>query len=156
MQKILIVATLVFLSGCAAGGQPAQQSTADTKWITPDQSILLAANAAPAGVPGTFSMLVQATGKQNRQVYLNSQPDYRDQRNLTIALTEGAAHELSKRLGADPLVALKGREILVTGSAIRTKIHLIANGRMTDKYYFQTHVNVYDADQVVVRPVPHS
>ncbi|AND69458.1 hypothetical protein ATSB10_20040 [Dyella thiooxydans] len=95
-------------------------------------------------------MRVQATGAQGNGTFLNSEPDYRDQRNLTVALSPRAADQLWKRLGADPLVALKGRNILVTGSAIRTKIYFFADGEMTDKYYYQTHVNVTDARQVVV------
>jgi hypothetical protein len=51
----------------------------------------------------------------------------------------------------EPLSALKGRNILVTGAAVRTKINFFAEGRMTDKYYYQTHVNVSQAAQIVIR-----
>jgi len=95
-------------------------------------------------------MRVQSTGTQGDRSFLNSEMDYRDQRNLTVALTRRAAEELWERIGADPMVALKGRNILVTGSAVRTKIYFFAQGVMTDKYYYQTHVNVSNANQVVV------
>lgn len=136
------------LSGCATTPQPAAQ--ARNAWITPPQAVLLAADAAPRGVHGTFSMRVQSTGTQGDQSFLNSEADYRDQRNLTVVLTRRATEELGERVGADPLVALKGRNILVTGAAIRTKIYFFVNGVMTDKYYYQTHVNVATANQVVV------
>lgn len=113
--------------------------------------MFLAANAAPASVDGTFSMTVQATGSQRNQTYLNSELDYRDQRNLTIAITPHAVQQLADRLGEHPRVALKGKDILVQGAAARTKTYFFANGRMTDKYYYQTHVNVNDADQITVR-----
>lgn len=151
MRKLLppLVLGLAVLSGCAATTKPAP-GPASSAWITPVQAILLAADAAPDGVHGTFAMRVQSTGTQGNRTFLNSEPDYRDQRNLTVVLSPRAADQLWKRLGADPLVALKGRNILVTGSAIRTKIYFFADGEMTDKYYYQTHVNVTDARQLVV------
>ena len=96
-------------------------------------------------------MTVQATGTQDGQVYLNSELDYRDQRNLTVALSPIAAMHLHARLGADLLIALKGRDIVVTGAARRVQIFFFADGRRSDKYYYQTHVNVTSAEQVVVR-----
>ncbi|WP_157798530.1 hypothetical protein [Dyella ginsengisoli] len=95
-------------------------------------------------------MRVQSTGVQGNSTFLNSELDYRDQRNLTVALGPRTLDQLWKRLGADPLVALKGRNILVTGSAIRTKIYFFVDGEMTDKYYYQTHVNITDASELVV------
>ena len=50
-------------------------------------------------------------------MYLNSETDYRDQRNLTIAITPAAAGALAARLGAPPAVALEGRRIVVVGVA---------------------------------------
>lgn len=151
MKKLLFPLALgiVSLWGCVKGPQSAAPQ-ASGAWITPPQAVLLAANAAPRGVQATFAMKVQATGTQDGRSFLNSELDYRDQRNLTVVLNSRAAQQLRERLGADPLVALKGRNILVTGLAIRTKIHFIANGTPTGKYYYQTHVNVTDASQLVV------
>ena len=119
--------------------------------LQPRQAILLAAEAAPASIPGIFVLSVKATGTQNNYVYLNSEADYRDQRCLSIALTPEAAQQLTTRLGESPLIALKGRTILVQGAAIRTRINFFSNGLATDKYYYQTHVNVTNADQITVR-----
>ncbi len=83
-------------------------------------------------------------------MFLNSEVDYRDQRNLTVAVAPTAVAALQARLGGDPRVALKGRDIVVTGSAMRIRIVFSANGQPTDKYYYQTHVRVSDADQIVV------
>jgi hypothetical protein len=126
-------------------------ATGAGEWLTPEQAVFAAASAAPEAVPGTFSLHVRATGAQGSHVYLNSEQDYRDQRNLTIALTTRAASQLALRLGSDPLEALMGKDILVKGSAVRTKIYLVVNGQATDKYYYQTHVNVADAGQIAVR-----
>ncbi|MBU6248930.1 MAG: hypothetical protein KGN77_14355 [Xanthomonadaceae bacterium] len=150
MKLLLSLALgLVALSGCStpprrAGGQAPQA------WITPVQAVILAADAAPRGVRATFAMRVRSTGAQGDRIFLNSQPDYRDQRDLTIVIGPRVAEQLQERLGADPRVALKGRDIRVTGWAVRTKIYFFANGEMTDKYYYQTHVNLIDAGQLIL------
>jgi len=151
VKKLLpFIALVVALgSGCATAPQSAMTSSTKA-WITPSQAILLAANAAPRGVRGTFAMRVQATGTQNGRSFLNSELDYRDQRNLTVALSQRAVQGLRERLGADPLVALQGKNILVTGSAFWTKLFLIAGGDPPAKYYYLTHVNVTDASKLVV------
>lgn len=149
-QFLLVFLGLTLLAGCASTRPVPHHARSEGPWITPEQAVFLAAHAAPAGVEGTFAMKVQATGTQSRQTYLNSELDYRDQRNLTIAITPRAARQLALRLGEDPLVGLKGKDILVRGAAVRTQIHFFANGRMTEKYYYQTHVNVTNADQITV------
>jgi hypothetical protein len=152
MKAILsLVVTLGFLGGCATVPPGTSPTMAGGTWITPEQAVLSAARAAPAGVPGTFAMRVQATGVEDGRFYLNSERDYRDQRNLTIALSAQAARQLAERLGSDPMETLKGKDVLVIGSAFRTTIYFFANGRPTDKYYYQTHVNVTDAAQITIR-----
>lgn len=153
MKKATFLLALfaALLGACTSTFPPSQIGSTQSPWITPYQAVFQAASAAPADVDGTFAMKVQATGTQGNQTYLNSELDYRDQRNLTIAITPRAAQQLADRLGQHPSVALKGKDILVRGSAARTKIYFFANGRMTDKYYYQTHVNVSDADEITVR-----
>ena len=120
--------------------------------ITPTQAIVLAADAAPLGVKGTFVMEVRAVGRQDGDIYLDSERDYRDQRNLTIAIPPDAALELRQRFGEDADVALMGKRIRVSGQAVRVKVGFFANGMLTDKYYYQTHVNVFEARQIEVVP----
>lgn len=147
-SMIIVSAALV---GCSTT-QPASPNLApSSEWITPEEAVIAAARAAPRGVPGTFAMRVLGTGTDGDRFFLNSEEDYRDQRNLTVAMSGQAAGQLAERLGTDPLVGLMNREILVRGSAVRTRIYFFANGHMTDKYYYQTHVNVDDASQVTVR-----
>ncbi|NBB93733.1 MAG: hypothetical protein GVY32_11255 [Gammaproteobacteria bacterium] len=153
MNKQFLVATFVaaVLAGCAGTQPQPGADPGDPSWITPQQAVMSAAEAAPAGVDGTFAMTVQATGTQNGRIYLNSERDYRDQRNLTVALSPRAAAQLAQRLREPPSAGLRGEDILVRGTARRTTIYFYANGRMTDKYYYQTHVDVTDADQVTIR-----
>lgn len=150
-NRLLVSLTFALLAGCASTPTAPRAADSEMSWISPRQAVFMAADAAPDGVDGTFALHVQATGTQGGRTYLNSELDYRDQRNLTVAITPEAARQLTQRLGEHPRVALKGKDILVRGAAVRTRIAFFANGRVTDKYYFQTHVNVTDADQITLR-----
>ncbi|MCX7557771.1 hypothetical protein OS187_13305 [Xanthomonadaceae bacterium JHOS43] len=141
---------LALLTGCVTTQPQAQPPAARTDWVTPEQAVFAAANAAPQGVPGTFFMRVRATGSQGGRFFLNSEQDYRDQRNLTVAMSATVVQQLAQRLGAEPLAALKDKDILLQGTAVRTKIYFLVNGRATEKYYYQTHVNVTDAAQITL------
>ena len=118
--------------------------------IAPEQAIQMAASAAPALVPGVFDMRVQATGTQNGYVYLNSELDYRDQRNLTISMTPDAVKRFISDTGTSPLEAFKGKHIVVRGAASRVKIVFSVDQRQTDKYYYQTQVAVLGGDQISI------
>jgi hypothetical protein len=105
-------------------------------------------------VPGAFALHVQAAGRANGNVYLNSELDYRDQRNLSIALQPLAIADLEKRFGQPPDQFFIGKDIVVGGAARRVKIFFVADGSPTDKYYYQTHVVVYDANQIRIANTP--
>lgn len=139
---------LAALGGCATTPRDVAALPDGGAYTTPEQAVMLAADAAPDGVPGTFAMVVRATGAQPGRYYLNSQPDYRDQRNLTVVLSPRAHAQLATRLGGDPLTALEGQAIVVRGEAMRVRINFLENGRATGAYYYQTHVRVTDAAQV--------
>ncbi|WP_312915026.1 hypothetical protein [Stenotrophomonas sp.] len=116
-------------------------------------AVQLAAAAGPLrGVDGVFALTVRASGNADGRLYLNSQSDYRDPRNLSISIGPGAVQELVAQYGADPGTALKGRAILVRGTARMVRIGFVADGgRVSDKYYYQTHVRVDDARQLQLR-----
>jgi hypothetical protein len=116
--------------------------------IAPAEAIRLAAAAAPDGIKGIFELTVQAVGRADGNIYLNSGSDYRDQRCLTIAVLPVAADDFRSRFGNEADATLKGRVIRVRGEARRVKISFTVNGQVTDKYYYQTHVNVSDAWQI--------
>ncbi len=106
------------------------------------------AAATDAGVTGIFSITVRATDIEGYRVWLNSEADYRDPRCLSIAVAPTARRDLASRLGGDPSVVLKGRAILVHGTANKRRIDFISGGVPTGHYYFQTHVDVADASQI--------
>ena len=118
-------------------------------WIDPGQAVLRAADAPHTGVTGVFAMTVKATGVI-RSVYLNSERDYRDPRNLSIEVVPAVAAELEARLGAPAQAVLRGKRILVSGTARRVRIDFTIDGQPSGKYYYQTHVRVTDASQIKV------
>ena len=121
--------------------------------LTPEQAIFQAADAAPAPVPGTFLMTVKAVGRMNGTVYLDSELDYRDQRNLAIAICPDAIAPLVAKFGGDLDKVMLGKNVAVAGAAIRFKVSLFSNdGMPLDTYYYQTHVDVCSADQITLQP----
>jgi len=97
-------------------------------------------------------MLVQATGSRDGFTYLNSELDYRDPRCLTIAIPKAVALKLQAQLGEDPLQALKGKHVVVNGTAKRVTVLFLKDGKPTGKYYYQTHVTVTNPKQITVVP----
>lgn len=148
MRKGMGVAMLcVVLAGCAL--LPRQQGA----WIDPAMAVQLAAAAGPGrGVDGVFALNVRAVGEEGGRLFLGSQPDYRDPRNLSVAVDPQARLALAARLQADPQAVLKGRPILVRGTARMVRIDFTdAQGQPSGKYYYQTHVRVSDAAQIQLR-----
>lgn len=120
--------------------------------IAAPQAVQMAAQNAPRGVRGIFKLHVNATGEQNGNLYLNSETDYRDQRNLAVEIPREAVSRLKGELGDDPLASLKDKDLLVAGVAERVTIFFFdSDGRQSDKYYYQTHVRVTDPSQIVIR-----
>ncbi len=144
-RPLLIAVAAAAISSCAT-----IDGVGRSNLISPSEAIQSAAAAAPRSVQGQFALRVTGVGRQDGNIYLNSETDYRDQRNLTIAILPSAIEPLAQRYGSDADVFLIGKRIVVTGAARRTQIDFTDNGRPTGKYYYQTHVRVGDADQISV------
>jgi hypothetical protein len=97
-------------------------------------------------------MTVRNVGKTPQGIFLDSETDYRDQRNLVIAMSPRLAAELARQYGSSKRHLLEGKRITVTGVARRVRIDLIANGQPTGKFYYQTHVRVQHAFQIGLLP----
>jgi hypothetical protein len=149
MRKFGLVTCVAALSltACVTAAPPAANTSGT---MSPRDAIVAAADAAPRGVSGIFELAVQATDRDRGRVFLNSETDYRDQRNLTVVISPAAAKALEQHYGRPPEHFFKGRAIRVNGSAMRVRIDFIADGRPTGKYYYQTHVQVTDAAQIRV------
>lgn len=118
--------------------------------MTARDAVFKAADAAPAGITGRFRMTIQAAGHQDGHVYLNTELDYRDQRNLSVDLCPMALDSMKAKFGDDLEHEFLGKEIEVRGMAHRVKITFLADGQPTDKYYYQTHLFVCSANQVAL------
>jgi hypothetical protein len=123
--------------------------------LTPAQAVINAAETT-AGVSGVFEMVVRSTGREGGYLFLNSELDYRDPRNLTIDVSPSVELALESRLGAPVESAVSKRAIAVRGTAKKTRVNFVSDGRPTGKYYFQTHLRVESARDLTVegeRPI---
>ena len=148
MRKTILAAgagILLGWAGCAS-------SPTVSDYLTPEQAVLQAAEAAPAGVPGTFVLVVAGASAADGDDYLDSQKDYRDQRNLAVDVTPHAAAQLKQQYGKEPLAFFVGKRIAVAGTAYRAKIIIRDNGKPTGLYYYQTHLRVVEAAQIRLLP----
>jgi hypothetical protein len=102
------------------------------------------------GVTGTFRLTVRAAGHQDGNLYLNSERDYRDPRNISIDIPDALAAEMFARFGTPVETRLAGRTLPVTGTARKTRIGFNLGGCPTGKYYHQTHIQVRSAAQIGV------
>ncbi|MDR3526860.1 MAG: hypothetical protein P4L57_06235 [Rhizomicrobium sp.] len=144
IRQFMGVGSLVLVALCVTINARAESS------ITPSQAIEKAAAVAPQGITGTFDVVVRATGDQGGDVFLNSQNDYRDPRNVSVVISPFVGAALMKRFGQSPQSYFVGKHILVTGEAKRVTIWFYSNGVRTNKYYYQTHIILADAGQLQI------
>lgn len=144
--KYLILTIVLALSGCSS--TPNQTYSADIASIM--KLIAETEDKAPKGVEGTFKFHIKASGQQNGFIYLNTEDDYRDRRSITVAIHPKLIKSFEKKYGESPLTFFLGKTIEATGEIKQQKIHFVAQGRLTEKYYFQTHFRVKYLAQIKV------
>ncbi len=103
---------------------------------------------APKGLKGEFVLTIKNSGRQNSRIYLNTQEDYRDRRNITVTLNPSFQKQFKDQFNMDIRNYYEDQTILVKGVAKRVKIWVTASGRKPTKYYFQTHIEVNDLSQI--------
>ncbi len=141
MRVLAMIAMVILISACTTA------PTTSKGWIEPIDAIR-AANEDPAyGIRGEFIITVKALDSYPERSFLNSERDYRDQRNLTVRMPTSMVPKLEKRLGVK-FQELKNRRLLVLGVAKRVRIDFIDDGRPTGKYYYQTQVQVDSPTQI--------
>jgi len=145
-MKYLILFSILILSGCSSTPNIASKSK-PTDII---QLIEKAKRRFPEGVRGTFQIPIKASGSKRGVVYLNSDLDYRDPKNITVALHPSTIESFSKSYGSSPESYFIDKTIEVTGKVERIKIYFYTNGKRTKKYYFQTHIRVNSLNQIKV------
>ena len=140
----LIIVPIILLSSCSNFSKNTKQ------YISPSQAIEYSAASAPDSYAGVFEMTVKAGNLRERMVFLNSELDYRDQRNLTVVLRPMVVTELTEKYGKDPLSEMLNKNIIVKGEAKRMKIWMFYKTKKLNKYYYQTHVFVNSIDQISI------
>ncbi|MEM1081324.1 MAG: hypothetical protein AAGH65_07060 [Pseudomonadota bacterium] len=141
-MKFSMAVVLLFLFGCASTNYQLEPSSNALAIID------AAAQAAPDGVSGEFEFAIQAAGRERGVVYLNTELDYRDRRNISVAIQPHLVRYFEREFGRTPEQLFINQRIQVFGEARQVRIDFVANGRRTDKYYFQTHINVTSPDQI--------
>lgn len=142
LKNTLISLCVVACSGCSYFS-PALDLQ---RTMTPMQAIEYAAERPDSGYSGQFGLIIKSVGTRGN-TFLNSELDYRDQRNLSVELTPEAIQELQLQYGKTPQ-DLIGSRILVDGVARRVTIHIYNNGQVTKLYYYQTHITVNHVRQL--------
>ncbi|MDQ3175796.1 MAG: hypothetical protein M3Q91_19140 [Acidobacteriota bacterium] len=142
MRILAILSLVLALVACTSS------PTRSAGWIEPADAVK-AANKDPAyGIRGKCVLPIKAIGNKDGYTFFNSEHDYRDQTALTVAMSDRTAQKVAERLNV-PLIELKGRRIVVLGTAKRVRIDFLDDaGRATGKYYYQTHVDVGSATQI--------
>ena len=147
LKRIALLAVL-FAGGTAYAQTP---PPALSGTISPVEAIAGAAASRGIGKTGRFGMLVRATGISKGHVFLNSEADYHDPKNLSIDIDPLAAKRLERQLGSPPDQYYKGKWIVVHGTARRVLIVFNDDhGRPLGKGYYQTHVPVRLPSQITV------
>ena len=148
-MKVVLFGLILILAGCTATPSTPTKISAvahsDTMEI-----IRRAAEQAPNGVLGEYVLHIKATGSQGSFVYLNTELDYRDQRNITISISPNLIPRLKDKYGASPQAYFIGKTLKVVGKATRVKIDFISEGKRTGKYYYQTHIRPVDISKIEV------
>ncbi|WP_019028078.1 hypothetical protein [Colwellia piezophila] len=145
-MKYLIFVAAFILSGCNATPNPNPNSQAKPTDIV--QLIEKTKRRYPEPVRGTFQIPIKASGFINGVVYLNSDVDYRDPKNITVVLLPSTVESFAKAYHSPADAFFIDKTIQVTGKVVRVRKYLYINNKRTRKYYYQTHIHVSSLEQV--------
>lgn len=123
IQLTLVCAVYwVSLAGveCGTGQTLAWPSASPSGDKGPSGQALTPAEARKrVGETVTVEMLVKAVKNslaKRGEIYLDSEDDFRDEKNLAVVITKAAAEKFKNAGVADPAVHFKGKRIQVTGA----------------------------------------
>lgn len=139
-MKYAVLGTLLFLGACSSTPESQPRPTLTNVMALIEESEA----SAPNGVAGTFTLKIKTVGKHQGYVYLNTEEDYRDRRNVAVRLNQQTMNEVLNSINDSPEQSLVGKIVVVTGQAKRIRIDFIHEGRTTSFYYYQTHIDIND------------
>jgi hypothetical protein len=140
------VLVLAVLAACAQ----APLGEEEKRPMTPVEAVEQAGKWAPKGVRGKFAFEVKAVGTNGTDSFINSEPDYRDPRCLTLRVAPRVREQMEARFGGKLDQVMAGRKVLVRGTASRVRIDWLENGQPTGQFYYQTHVQITQDDQITL------
>ncbi|RLV60918.1 hypothetical protein D5018_04560 [Parashewanella curva] len=140
-MKFAVVAFCLFLGACSSTSKQAVNS---------DTSMALAEQHTPKSVNGTFKLPIKSTALVGERVYLNTQNDYRDRRNISVEITPMLVFELDESYGTPPEKYFLNKLLEVKGEVKKIKIYVISDGKVTKDYYFQTLIKINSLNQINV------
>lgn len=122
--------------------------------LTPIEAVTFASQLGKnGGVASDFGMTVKAVGFQQGRFFLNSELDYRDRNCLTVVVP---AAVMAKLAGTNDLEAVKkhyvGTRIGVRGVAQQVRVDFFVAGKVTGKYYYQIHLQVFTPRNLINLP----
>ncbi|MGX4643371.1 hypothetical protein [Massilia sp. SYSU DXS3249] len=151
---------VLVLAMLAAQGVQAQE---EQRPLTPAEAAEKASRVNSRGFKGTFTFEVKGVGSNGEDSFILSEPDYRDPRCLTLRVTPQVREQLEARFGGKLDQVLAGRQIVVSGAAVRVRMEQVAQKvtgslgepsrgqeQTTGQFYFQTHIKVTQADQIAL------
>ena len=143
MNRKLLILSVALLNACSVN-----VNTKPVQNLTARDAIELSEEAAPEGVSGIYSLLIKQHGKQGNTLYLNTQNDYRDRRNVSVVIPKHVQEQFIELHGEPIEQTVLNKSIMVYGKAHREKIWFFNQGKRSEKYYFQTHISINYATQI--------
>jgi len=147
LSKPIQIVTIVLSLGTAYSAH----GTDSPKFYS-SQEAIESASKEKLGVLGTYKFEVKSANVVKGVLFLNSEPNYRDPKCLTVRCDETATRMLTIKFGGSPALFLKGKCILTTGSPIRVPIALVEKGEPTNLGYYQTHIRISNPEMLSLCP----
>lgn len=151
MKKIIKLSILLITCLVVLGCQKNQSTRVNTVGYSTWDIIEKTEAMAPRGLKGEFVLTIKNSGQQSNRVFLNTESDYRDRRNITVTLAPSFQQAFKTAYNEDILGFYKNKTIRVKGEAKRMTIWFFAAGKRTEKYYFQTHILVNELSQIEIQ-----
>lgn len=141
--KYIVFFFIFFLAGCGS-----HDSNSAVR-VSATDIIKAAADAAPGGVNGLYTLRISATGQEKGTVYLDTESNYRSPRNITVELAPHVVDKLIARNNQQPDELFVNHYIVVGGKAKRVRIDFLdKDGKRTQKHYYQTRIKVSNIHQI--------
>jgi len=146
-KYLLIFLVFTLTIGCNKQHTSKPKTTEYTVWEVIEKTEAI----APKGLKGEFLLTIKNSGKQSTRIFLNTQEDYRDRRNITVTLLPSFQQAFKAKYGEDIRSYYEEKTLRVKGEAKRMKVWFFSAGKRSQKYYFQTHIAVSDLNQISIQ-----